>query len=300
MTARRPQPDPTASARALARPALLALLRRLAAGHDRLWLIPNVRHAFDAKRGRHFHLLPELFLQVRGCSIIRFPDQTLALRPGRLLLVPRGMPHEEYTGPNSRDFRNLVFMYSGRHVHVHIGRQVPGHAQPRGGPSETLLCEPADDPARYLNDIAALSQDGSPRAETAIRGLFMAHAACLLHGLDTPAPSGEGESGIVLHCRRFIHQRLADPQLSVKTLAGWISCAPDYLSHCFSRETGMRLSRFIHAQRIRHAQTLLTGSPMNISEIALSCGYRDPGHFARVFRQMVGRSPRAWRKTSLP
>ena len=286
----------SASTRTLARRALLAQIRKFETRKSGLWLLPEIRDAFDAKLGRHFHLFPELFVQVRGCSVMRFPRESLTLRSGAVLLAPRGMPHEEFIGGRSRAFCNLVFMYSGRHVHAHVGQRLGNHPHPRGVREETLLCEPADDPGRYLNDIATLSQSDSPHAATAIRGLFLAHFACLLEGLSAPAPARDGESGKIVQCRRFINQRLADPQLSVKTLARWIGCSPDYLSHCFHGETGVRLSRFIHAQRIRQAQSLLTGSAMNISEIALSCGYRDPGHFTRVFRELTGRAPLKWRK----
>ena len=287
--------------RGLARETLRRTLQRMMT-HDRVfWKIPEIRHRFDARWGRHFHMGPELFVQVSGISAMTFPHQTLRLGPGGILLVPRGIPHEERIESNDRrdPFRNLVFMYSGRHVHVHAGEPRDGSVYPEGGKSQTLGCEPAEDPARYLNDAAMLSQLGTARADPAIRGLLIAHLACLLRGLEMPEPTDEGQSGLILNCHRYINQRLANPQLSVQTLASWISCSPDYLSHRFRKATGRRLARFIHEQRIGQAKTLLSGVTMNISEVARACGYPDPGHFSRIFKQCAGMSPREWRKSRL-
>jgi AraC-like DNA-binding protein len=193
-------------------------------------------------------------------------------------------------------FRNLVFMYGERHVHVHIGYGRENDTQPRGRDTATMPWSPPDEPARYLNDIAEMFQQQAARTATAIRGLLLAHLVCLLRSVEAPPPTGAKESDKILQCRHLISQRLADPQLSVKTLAAWLACSADYLSHCYHRETGMHLSRFITMRRMEQAQTLLRNAAMNIAEVALSCGYRDAGHFTRVFRQFTGEPPRAWRR----
>ena len=285
-----------AGSRRLAIRAVRAQLRRLQGGAEPTWRVPAIGGAFGAATDRHFHLFPELFLQVRGCSLMRFPGEALVLRPGQALLVPRGMPHRAFFGGRSRAFCNLVFLYSVRHVYLHVGRRLSDGPHPIATEHDILLCEPADEPGRYLNDIARLARDASPAAAAAVRGLFLAHFACLLRGLEAPPPPDDRLSGAILQCHLLVTQSLADPQLSVKTLADRIGCAPDYLSHRFRTASGIRLSRYIHAQRVQQAQLLLAGSAMNVSEVARSCGYRDPGHFARVFRRLTGRAPRAWRR----
>lgn len=282
--------------RELARQAVRRHIRNLH-DHSRIfWQVPAVRHAFDTRLGRHFHFFPELFIQLKGRSIMRFPDTTLEMLPGGILLIPRGVPHREFIDKRSPAFQNLVFMYSQRDVHVHRGCRSETGDQPLDVMAETLACEPSDDPARYLNDIVAFSTYASDYSDIVVRGLFLAHFACLLQGLESPAPVRDGASGKILQCRRWISQQLSNPDLSVKTLAGWMHCSPDYLSHCFHIETGTRLSRFIHSERIRQAQAMLLDTAMNVSEIAFACGYRDPGHFTRIFRQLNGSPPLAWRK----
>ena len=50
--------------------------------------------------------------------------------------------------------------------------------------------------------------------------------------------------------------------------------------------------------RLDHARKLLSQSALSIAEVAIACGYSSPGHFASVFRERYGLSPKAWRDQS--
>ncbi len=47
--------------------------------------------------------------------------------------------------------------------------------------------------------------------------------------------------------------------------------------------------------RVRRAQHLLRRTTLSVKEIAFRVGVRDPLYFSRLFRKVVGQSPRAWR-----
>jgi transcriptional regulator GlxA family with amidase domain len=63
-----------------------------------------------------------------------------------------------------------------------------------------------------------------------------------------------------------------------------MGCAPrDYLKHV----------------RIEHAKTLVATTGLSVTEIAARCGYPDPAHFTRQFRECTGMSPRECRTRQL-
>ncbi len=68
----------------------------------------------------------------------------------------------------------------------------------------------------------------------------------------------------------------------------------DYIRKLFKRETGMTPHRFLSETRLQAAAERLrfnAGSPVNISDIAHLCGFRDPLYFSKIFRKKYGLSP---------
>lgn len=59
---------------------------------------------------------------------------------------------------------------------------------------------------------------------------------------------------------------------------------------------GCGLAEYIRNQRIRHAQRLLVGTNLSITEITFVVGFTDYNHFSRTFKQIVGISAREYRK----
>ena len=55
--------------------------------------------------------------------------------------------------------------------------------------------------------------------------------------------------------------------------------------------TGYAPHRYILLRRIERAKQKLRDTRLSILEVALDVGFRNPSHFARVFRKFVGTSP---------
>ncbi len=68
----------------------------------------------------------------------------------------------------------------------------------------------------------------------------------------------------------------------------------------FRAATGIKLSSYINERRLEYAKRLLKKTNMNISEIAYSCGYTDPGYFTRIFRKKEWQKPSRYREFLFP
>ncbi|MEO6848034.1 MAG: AraC family transcriptional regulator [Chthoniobacterales bacterium] len=82
---------------------------------------------------------------------------------------------------------------------------------------------------------------------------------------------------------------------TIKTLAKIANMSETNLRHRFARETGVSLIHYADIQRMDRAKALLLHSNDPISQIAERLGYSDIYHFSKRFREVVGRSPRAFR-----
>lgn len=94
--------------------------------------------------------------------------------------------------------------------------------------------------------------------------------------------------------KAYIHSHL-DDKLDRDSLAAMVYLSPDYLSHCFKRETGLSLTNYIIEVRIQEAKRLLVKKESNIRDVALSCGFQNISYFTRQFKKSTGITPKEFR-----
>lgn len=103
-------------------------------------------------------------------------------------------------------------------------------------------------------------------------------------------------SSYVRYVKDYI-DRYYEKKLRIGAIAEYIGVNRSYLSNSFRRETGVSPQEYLMGIRIRRAQTLLRESGFMIAEIAQQVGYPDALAFSRIFRQRVGLSPSAYRRS---
>ena len=64
----------------------------------------------------------------------------------------------------------------------------------------------------------------------------------------------------------------------------------------FKESTGFSFVEYLNNLRIKHAQYMLRGTDLSISDIAEKVGYKSATHFGRVFKKFTGYSPLGYRK----
>lgn len=104
--------------------------------------------------------------------------------------------------------------------------------------------------------------------------------------------------GYSMHIRKVItaiNQDLTE-DLSLKTMAETLNVNPSYLSTLFKKETGMTLTDYVNHKRIEHALFLLNSTDTQIQTIALYCGIPDVNYFTKVFKKIVGKTPKEYRE----
>lgn len=87
-----------------------------------------------------------------------------------------------------------------------------------------------------------------------------------------------------------------EEELSLTSLAEHFEKNASTLSHMFSKEVGISLTKFIHQTRIREAIRLFNTTDFSVSDIAIMVGYQDFSYFSKVFSGQTGMSPREYKK----
>jgi YesN/AraC family two-component response regulator len=83
---------------------------------------------------------------------------------------------------------------------------------------------------------------------------------------------------------------------SLEELSQTIGVSKSYLSRIFKMDMGISPWDFLNRFRIQKAKELLLLTEESITSIAAEVGYEDVGYFGRVFREVAGCSPRAYRQ----
>ncbi|GGP20713.1 AraC family transcriptional regulator [Silvimonas iriomotensis] len=286
------------------REQLLAFGQRLASGGQPV-LLPPENADLLARGDGHFHLAPELFLQVSGTTTFRFVDGALTVNAGELLLMPPRQLHAEHVAPaDGAPFCNVVIYAEGHALTCHLAQEVapgkPGieHLEARNHALAPRI-------HGWMADAARLGRSTSaPWAElgrTQARSLLAAATLGVLQALDdAEETSNRAEPPLVAHARVLIQNQLGDQALSVQALAAEAGCTADYLSHLFRQSTGEHLAGFINRLRMERASHLLQDPALAGKEIAWACGFATASYFTRTFRQHFGMTPQAWRQANVP
>ena len=92
----------------------------------------------------------------------------------------------------------------------------------------------------------------------------------------------------------FINENL-DCDLKLAQIAGLIEMSPYHFARMFKQSTGLSPHQYLVRQRLVKAKELLRYSDMAIADIAYTVGYKNPSHFAKVFRKHLKVSPTEYR-----
>ena len=172
-----------------------------------------------------------------------------------------------------------------------------GHLAPRITRGAVL---PAEMARRLLSGMA---MDGSCGAAD----FYMSFALPWLF-----AAAYHGEAGAVPAIRaanevrwqqvlEYLEHHLYDTdELSASACARAIGVSERYLHRLFALR-GLRFSRIVLAKRLEAAHAMLHCEAFReqaIASVAYQCGFKDPAHFSRQFKQRYGVSPRACRVNS--
>jgi AraC-like DNA-binding protein len=163
----------------------------------------------------------------------------------------------------------------------------------RGAPLIVRGIEPAH---RWIEEIIRPGRQGevvleSWRLRGALLGLFA----------DILAPKASRVPGDGFNARQksilaeWIHQNSAVRGTPAQ-LAARLQMSADYFSRLFRKTYGISPRAWIVRERIRMAAVRLLESNLNIGEVAAEFGYRDIFFFSRQFKQVIGRSPKTYRR----
>lgn len=103
----------------------------------------------------------------------------------------------------------------------------------------------------------------------------------------------------ILRVLVYIEEHLSE-ELLLENLAKKAHISPYYFHRLFHAYMGETLSNYVTRLKMQRASEKLNYTDAAVTEIALELGYETPSSFTKVFNQVMGESPRAFRKSMRP
>ena len=104
----------------------------------------------------------------------------------------------------------------------------------------------------------------------------------------------EAEPPLVRRAREYIVGHQADP-IDLDNVAKAMHVTTFYFCKTFKKVTGLTFTEYLGRVRIEKAKALLLNPHLRISEIAYEVGFQSLTHFNRIFHQITGEAPTAFR-----
>jgi len=215
-------------------------------------------------------------------------------RPGSLILIPPGTSDRlRWTGPSERLILSIR------------QSRLAGLARDLGlpGTPEFKLNWSFRDPSiqRLITEIGRETRSGWPLGSlyadllaTGLEtGLLMNHAA---DRLSTPVLKGGLSLPKLKRAMEYINANLAE-DIRLDAIASELDLSPSHFAHEFRNSTRQTPYQYLLDQRIARAKDLLKRTDFSVQYISGLAGFRSPVNFVRAFRQRVGLTPEAWRRS---
>ena len=116
--------------------------------------------------------------------------------------------------------------------------------------------------------------------------------------LENPSSAEKHLNNNLTHGIHFMTDHLHE-QLDLKALSAELFLSESYLNKLFKKATGYAPITFFLHLKMYHISKTLQMSDIRINELAHDYGYSDPYYFSRIFKKIVGISPKKFRESAI-
>jgi len=254
------------------------------------------RIGYCARAAGHFIPRPEgsldcvLHYCVDGQGWCELAGRRFSIPSETVLLIPAGVPHGY--GAAEGDPWSIYWIHFTGRAAADYCRLLDASPE---SPVFRLACSQEIRSAleatyRAMDNVHAYSQLA---AATGALARFLTLANTQRGSLNQRARSAEAN---VRATAEFMAENLAG-RYSLKLLAQMAHMSAQHYCHLFKAQHGFSPIEYFNRLKIQRARELLSGTSVQVREIARSLGFEDPYYFSRLFRRIVGVSPAQYRRS---
>lgn len=220
----------------------------------------------------------------KGTYTVR--NKTYEITRGQGFMITPDVPHS-YTADTKEPWRYIYASFNGVDAKTII--------ESAGLSDEELIFSfPTDD--GMMSILKAMHESGRTYKAKGydILGYFLLAMSRLIAAENERKQNFSADHYVKL-AQAFIEDHFSY-NISVEDVADYVGIDRTHLYRLFIKNTGVSPSKFLTDIRLKKAVALMEYDNLSINEIAVSAGFYDLSHFSRIFHNIFGMSPGAYRK----
>lgn len=248
---------------------------------------------------RHFHDSWEILYLAEGRRTLFYKTRTYTMQPGSIILIPPGVLHRGINkGKTTCDLYTIYFL----DMHNKLFSPIKNLAK-----TWTTLSEPIitlDEKERYevSSLLLSISEEIAAQKTGYAEQIYSTITTILVKSLrynNTKKATGPEQNidsriaGLIKWLENNYHQKI-----DLSKAASISNISPTHLSRLFYKNTSLQFSKYLTYIRIQHACEMLATTTLPVYRIAEKCGFGSIAQFGRAFKNLTGKTPIQYRKTT--
>lgn len=254
-------------------------------------------------QGLHFHDYFEFYLHIQGGRLYCVDDTVFELKPNQLLVIPPLHMHGLVCDRDLVDYKRAWLYLTPETLNKCGFSKIDlNSAFEDASKNQHFVCNLCDEEAGIFTAfIKSLEEKGDKNEaqnlldnySKILKVLDIVQKNLFAASKNSKITNTKLNQTIMHRVLHYINEHYTE-NLSIKDLCSLFNMSESSLSHEFRNYSNKGVYEYILYKRIIKAKELLF-TDMNLTQIALECGFNDYSNFLRAFKKLSGSSPKEYK-----
>ncbi len=224
-----------------------------------------------------------------GVGWIDYDNKTLKLSKNQLLILPKGVQHRYRA-----DKDNPWSIYW-----VHLLGHLFDAFMDNIGLTNRPLVVPIDDPSlleEEFQQLLVIREQSYQLNYFILASNILKKMLAMILSFVHLEPSAKTKDLNIENFDLYLKENITRT-LSLNDMADAVGLSKFYFAKKFQATTGISPGRYYLEKKIQHACFLLDSTKHSVKHVSANLGYDDPYYFSRLFKKVMGLSPKQYRQS---
>ena len=253
----------------------------------------------------HWHSEFEINHIISGCAEFICGDDKFVSAEGDIIIIPPNMFHAIYPHDNSKQIYDTIVFSPEMLGASENDRSAVSCVRPIINGEFVVNSRITKEHIYYdeikisVDNIFSCAKGNTPQLDMLMKSELLRLFWLLEISGDIYCASENAVStgGIIRPAIEYMNENIGE-DITIELLADTVHLSKSYFMRCFKKTVGIGAIEYLAQLRVKKVCALLCETDMTASEAAFGCGFRNLSNFNRRFKEIMGCTPREYRKAA--